>query len=128
VIAHVDIDGLEPESITVQALHGPIDSEGELLGRPKVVTLMRTADGVWEADYTVGEAGPYGITVRAMPSHPQLERPWGQLCPTFTASGPKNRSVAVAAPAGVRCRPSERIDPSAGSFAAIHWSMRASVI
>jgi starch phosphorylase len=75
VIAHVDIDGLEPESITVQALHGPIDSEGEFLGLPKIVSLARTADGVWEADYTVGEAGPYGITVRAMPSHPQLISP-----------------------------------------------------
>jgi hypothetical protein len=30
---------------------------------------------VWEADYSVGEAGPYGITVRAMPSHPDLISP-----------------------------------------------------
>jgi starch phosphorylase len=75
VIAHVDIDGLEPESLTVQALHGPIDSEGEFLGLPKIVTLTHTSSGVWEADYTVGEAGPYGLTVRAMPSHPQLISP-----------------------------------------------------
>jgi starch phosphorylase len=75
VIAQVDIDGLEPESITVQALHGPIDSEGEFLGLPMIVTLTRTSHGVWEADYSVGEAGPYGITVRAMPSHPQLISP-----------------------------------------------------
>ena len=75
VIAHVDIDGLEPESLTVQALHGPIDSEGEFLGLPKIVTLAHTSSGVWEADYTVGEAGPYGLTVRSMPSHPQLISP-----------------------------------------------------
>jgi hypothetical protein len=30
---------------------------------------------VWEADYGVGEAGPYGITVRALPSHPDLISP-----------------------------------------------------
>ena len=75
VRAHVEIDGLEASSITVQALHGPIDSEGEFIGAPLVVTLARTAPGVWEADYAVGEAGPYGITVRAMPSHPDLISP-----------------------------------------------------
>ncbi len=75
VRAHVDIDGLEPSSITVQALHGPIDSEGRFIGSPLIVTLTNSAAGVWEADYSVGEAGPYGITVRAMPSHPELISP-----------------------------------------------------
>ncbi len=75
VRAQVHIDGLEPSSITVQALHGPIDSEGDFIGSPLIVTLASTAAGVWEADYSVGEAGPYGITVRAMPSHPELISP-----------------------------------------------------
>ena len=75
VRAHVEIDGLEPRAITVQALHGSINSEGEFVGRPLSVTLEQTTDGVWEADYRVGEAGPYGITVRAMPSHPDLISP-----------------------------------------------------
>jgi len=38
-------------------------------------TSYRSADGVWQADYAVGDAGPYGITVRAMPSHPNLITP-----------------------------------------------------
>ncbi len=75
VTAHVEIDGLEAESIKVQALHGPIDSEGEFIGPPQMVTLARTDAGTWEADYSVGEAGPYGITVRALPSHPDLISP-----------------------------------------------------
>lgn len=75
VRAHVDIDGIEPSSITVQALHGPIDSEGEFIGAPLIVTLDHHEGDVWEADYSVGEAGPYGITVRAMPSHPDLISP-----------------------------------------------------
>ncbi len=75
VRAHVEIDGLEAESIKVQALHGPIDSEGEFIGPPQMVTLARTEAGTWEADYSVGEAGPYGITVRALPSHPDLISP-----------------------------------------------------
>jgi starch phosphorylase len=73
--AHVEIDGLEASSVTVQALHGPINSEGEFIGPPLIVTLANTAAGVWEADYSVGEAGPYGVTVRAMPSHPDLISP-----------------------------------------------------
>jgi starch phosphorylase len=75
VRAHVEIDGLDEPSVTVQALHGPIDSEGEFIGAPLIVTLVRTGPGVWEADYGVGEAGPYGITVRALPSHPDLISP-----------------------------------------------------
>ncbi|MEN9646783.1 MAG: glycogen phosphorylase [Actinomycetota bacterium] len=75
VRAHVEIDGLTPDTITVQALHGPIDSEGQFIGAPLVVRLAHTEPGVWEADYAVGEAGPYGITVRAMPSHPDLVSP-----------------------------------------------------
>jgi starch phosphorylase len=75
VLAHVEIDGLEPSSITVQALHGPISSEGEFIGSPLIVTLANTAPGLWESDYSIGEAGPYGITVRAMPSHADLISP-----------------------------------------------------
>jgi starch phosphorylase len=75
VRAHVEIDGLEATSVTVQALHGPINSEGDFIGTPRSVTLHRTDSGVWEADYLVGDAGPYGITVRAMPSHPDLISP-----------------------------------------------------
>jgi starch phosphorylase len=75
VRAHVEIDGLEQEFISVQALHGPIDSEGEFIGRPGIVPLSLTADGVWEATYVVGDAGPYGITVRALPWHRDLISP-----------------------------------------------------
>ncbi len=75
VRAHVEIDGLDASSVTIQALHGPIDSEGEFIGTPLIVTLALTGAGLWEADYSVGEAGPYGLTVRALPSHPNLISP-----------------------------------------------------
>jgi starch phosphorylase len=71
----VEIDGLDASSVTIQALHGPIDSEGEFIGTPLIVTLALTGAGLWEADYSVGEAGPYGLTVRALPSHPNLISP-----------------------------------------------------
>ncbi len=72
VRAHVDVDGLDHDAVAVQALHGPIDTEGEFVGTPAMVRLANVAPGVWEADYSVGEAGPYGVTVRALPSHPHL--------------------------------------------------------
>jgi len=72
VRAHVDVDGLQVGTLAVQALHGPIDSEGQFIGTPQVEALRHVGDDVWEADYTVGEAGPYGVTVRALPWHPHL--------------------------------------------------------
>ena len=75
VRVQVAMDGLSPASLTVQALHGPIDSEGSFIGDPAAVELTHEAGEVWGADYTVGAAGPYGLTVRAMPSHPHLVSP-----------------------------------------------------
>jgi starch phosphorylase len=75
VRAHVDLDGLVPGSIAVQALHGPTNSEGEFFGSPQVVALTLSPSGAWEGDYEVAEAGPYGVTVRALPSHPDLISP-----------------------------------------------------
>lgn len=75
VRATVQLDGLDPSWMKVQALHGAIDSEGAFVGDPAAVDLARSDDGTWHADYVVGDAGPYGITVRAMPSHPHLVTP-----------------------------------------------------
>ena len=75
VRAHVDIDGLDVNDMAVQVMHGAVDSEGEFVGTPAVVNLSFVGDGVFEATYTVGEAGPYGLTVRAVPAHPHLVSP-----------------------------------------------------
>ena len=75
VLAHVDADGLETSGLAVQLLHGPIDSEGEFVGQPAIVPMEHVEPGVWRATYVVGEAGPYGVTVRALPSHPHLVNP-----------------------------------------------------
>jgi len=75
VRALVEIDGLDVSDLAVQVLHGPVDSEGEFVGSPAVVTLTFIGDGVFEATYAVGEAGPYGLTVRAMPFHPHMASP-----------------------------------------------------
>jgi len=75
VRAHVDLDGLGVDDMAVQVLHGAVDSEGEFVGAPAVVNLSFVGDGMFEATYTVGEAGPYGLTVRAVPFHPNLISP-----------------------------------------------------
>jgi glycogen phosphorylase len=75
VRAQVELDGLDPAEVTVQALHGPIDSEGSFTNTPSAITLRPTGEGMFEGVYEVGEAGPYGVTVRAFPHHDDLISP-----------------------------------------------------
>ena len=75
VRAHVELGGLDAGEVTVQALHGPIDSEGSFISTPATVTLQPTDDGAFAGRYAVGEAGPYGVTVRAVPRHDDLINP-----------------------------------------------------
>jgi len=75
VRAQVDLGGLDDGQVTVQALHGPIDSAGSFVGTPDSVTLRPTGNGGFEGSYRVGEAGPYGVTVRVVPCHSDLISP-----------------------------------------------------
>jgi glycogen phosphorylase len=75
VRAHVELGGLDAGEVTVQALHGPIDSTGAFVDTPSAITLQRTDAGGFEGSYVVGEAGPYGVTVRAVPRHDDLISP-----------------------------------------------------
>jgi starch phosphorylase len=72
VQAHVELGAIDASELVVQALHGPIDSSGSFIGAPAALTLTPTGNGMFEGGYTVGEAGPYGVTVRAMPRHEDL--------------------------------------------------------
>jgi glycogen phosphorylase len=73
--AHVELAGLDPNEVAVQALHGPIDSSGAFIDGPDEVQLLPSEDGAFTGSYTVGEAGPYGVTVRVVPQHPDLINP-----------------------------------------------------
>jgi starch phosphorylase len=75
VRATVEIDGLEPSSVVVQALHGSIDREGTFVDAPATVVLQHQGGNQWQGTYVVAEAGPYGLTVRAMPAHDSLISP-----------------------------------------------------
>ena len=75
VRAHVELGGLDASEVMVQALHGPIDSAGSFIATPAGITLHPIGDGAFEGQYLVGEAGPYGVTVRAIPRHADLINP-----------------------------------------------------
>jgi starch phosphorylase len=75
VRARVDLGDLDVGEVLVQALHGPIDSAGSFVTTPESLTLRSNGDGAFEGTYRVGEAGPYGVTVRAIPHHTDLIDP-----------------------------------------------------
>jgi starch phosphorylase len=75
VRAHVELGVLDGSEVTVQALHGPIDSTGSFISAPSPVRSRPNGNGAFEGTYEVGEAGPYGVTVRAIPYHRDLINP-----------------------------------------------------
>jgi glycogen phosphorylase len=75
VRAHVELGGLDAGEVKVQALHGPIDSAGSFIATPSAFALRLADDGAFEGTYTVGEAGPYGVTVRAIPRNGDMINP-----------------------------------------------------
>jgi glycogen phosphorylase len=75
VRADIELGALDPSEVTVQALHGPIDSTGSFVGAPGAFTLLPIGSGAFEGECEVGEAGPYGVTVRVLPHHHDLVSP-----------------------------------------------------
>lgn len=73
--ATVALDGLSAADVDVQLLHGSIDSTGEFLGRPEALSMTAAGGDRYTCDYKVNAAGPYGFTVRILPTHPALITP-----------------------------------------------------
>ena len=74
--AHVELDGLQSQDVAVQLLHGAIDSSGPFVGRPEIVPMTHVGrNTTFECSYTVGSAGPYGLTLRVIPTHPAMVTP-----------------------------------------------------
>jgi starch phosphorylase len=69
VRAHVALGALTADDVSVEVLHGPIDSEGNLLRDPACFSLTKGEDGVWSGDYIVRQSGAYGLTLRVLPTH-----------------------------------------------------------
>jgi starch phosphorylase len=78
ISAHVDLAGLSPEQVLVQAVVGRVDEE-ENLSQVVTTTMSVSSGGNLSDDSTIFEVavplpmtGPVGYTVRVMPTHPLL--------------------------------------------------------
>ena len=83
VKVRVALGALGVDDVTVQLVHGAIDSEGDLIGTPESLVLLPDGnagsdDGTitYVGTYEVDVAGPHGCAVRAFPSHPLLANPF----------------------------------------------------
>jgi starch phosphorylase len=81
VRAVVALDGLSPDDVQVQLVHGKLDVEGEITGEPEILPLSvreARADGtaVYDGSYSVEVAGPHGNALRILPHHSDLASPY----------------------------------------------------
>lgn len=81
VSCQVYLDGLSPDDIVVEVVHGRLDTEGDLLAAPEVVPLMLdsvTTERVasFRGQYRVHTAGPHGSALRVRAAHPDLASPF----------------------------------------------------
>ncbi|WP_020498026.1 alpha-glucan family phosphorylase [Sciscionella marina] len=74
VSAAVDLGGLRPADVDVQAVVGRADDSDELTG-VRTVSLEPDGDGRYAGTVTLHRAGAVGMTVRVLPNHPMLAAP-----------------------------------------------------
>jgi starch phosphorylase len=79
VAAVVSLGDLSPTDVTVELLHGVVGQNDEL-SEPTPVAMGLVGPGPdghlrYEGTFTCDRAGRYGITVRVVPSHPDLGSP-----------------------------------------------------
>ncbi|MBN9737801.1 MULTISPECIES: alpha-glucan family phosphorylase [unclassified Pseudonocardia] len=71
VRAGVDLAGLEPSDVVVEAVVGRVDDTDEL-AEPVTVAMEHRGDDSWEVAVPLPHAGLTGYTVRVLPHHPHL--------------------------------------------------------
>jgi starch phosphorylase len=77
VIAYVDAGSLSLSELSVQAVHGPVQADGSFdEDRLAVIPMTPTGDGRFAATFTPERAGRWGVSVRALPTHPLLTGPF----------------------------------------------------
>lgn len=72
---NVDLGGLSTTDVSVELIHGGVNSEGEFINHPARIQLQHAGDGTFSGDYEIGEAGPYGVTARVLPAHAFMVSP-----------------------------------------------------
>lgn len=74
VRARVDLAGLQPSDVEVQAVIGRVGDTDEL-DEPMAVPMSATEDGEFDVTVRLPRAGSLGYTVRVLPRHPLLATP-----------------------------------------------------
>jgi starch phosphorylase len=77
--ARVSLGGLEPNDVEVQAMAGRVDEADRIAGEDAVRVALKPVGGpgfegqwLYEGPLTLDRTGPFGYTVRVLPSHPLL--------------------------------------------------------
>jgi starch phosphorylase len=76
VTVTVAMDGLAPDDIRVDVLHGTVGPDGEFRPQPATVTLSPAGSGTYRGDLVLTAPGSYGVTARVIPVHPALGSPY----------------------------------------------------
>jgi glycogen phosphorylase len=76
VAVTVAMDGLAPEDVRVDVLHGTVGPDGEFRPQPATVTLSPAGSGTYRGDLVLTAPGSYGVTARVIPVHPALATPY----------------------------------------------------
>ncbi len=73
IVAEVDAGALSLDELVVQAVHGPLLPDGSFDESRLATEAMHRGDGgTYRGTITPSGAGPWGVTVRAIPIHPGL--------------------------------------------------------
>jgi starch phosphorylase len=77
--AYVDLGGLSPEDVLVQAAYGPVDELDEI--RSPEFAVLHHVEGYdsgqhrFDGEVPLERGGGFGYTVRVQPQHPLLASP-----------------------------------------------------
>jgi starch phosphorylase len=88
ISASVQLAGIDPLDVSVEALHGRIDSRGQISpARVSTLTPQRVEHGVtiFEGSYECTESGMQGCTVRVMATNPHLVHPVDSQLTTYAS-------------------------------------------
>ncbi len=71
--ARLDPGQMSHDEIVVQIVHGPLDSAGHVdRSRSETIAMERVDNGDYLGQFTPAGAGPWGATIRALPTHAGL--------------------------------------------------------
>jgi starch phosphorylase len=69
----VNLGQLSADAVSVELLHGPVDSEGSFSRPPRIDTMTPIEPtGTYRVEYRVGEAGTYGVAARVLPMNDSM--------------------------------------------------------